>query len=122
MAQLINTGFPAIATEFGAALQLPPPVFSGFADVSRATILAEDIAECIAAHGRVEMQFLLGLGWPLEELQRCEHPDTRRAARGYTAKVEQLERASMLGLIACLAASIAILGFALLRDLSVPGV
>lgn len=122
MTRLINTGAPAIATEYGAALHMPRPIFSGFADESRATLLAGDIAESFEAFGRIEMQFLLARGWPLEELARCEHVETRRAARGYTAKVEQLEHANMVGLIACLAASIAIIGFALLRDLTLPGV
>lgn len=122
MTHLINTGFPAIATEYGAALQFPAPVFSGFTDVSRATLLAEDIAECLERFGGIEMQFLLSRGWPLEELARCEHVETRRAARGYLGTVEQLEHASMVGLVACLAASIAIIGFALVRDLGLPGV
>lgn len=128
MAELINTGIPAVHGDSGWAVPGTQPAFAmpqvkGRIDLARADVLAQDLDAAIAERGWLDLDFLLARGWKLEELDSLL-PDGLRKLSDMRAAREAGPSTGTIaaGFAAFVAMTLGAMGWALamISDLTVP--
>jgi hypothetical protein len=119
----INTGYPTTSGQGGTAIYNGPIEPQPSFDVRRelAARLREDIQFCRSMTGKTNHQYLLAVGWPLDVLCACDHPETRDAARRYAKAIQTADIILGIGLVAVLAVAIGLILFTLPLDLTLRG-
>lgn len=94
MAELINTGIPAVHSDGGWAVPGTQPAFAmpqvnGRIDLARADVLAQDLDASVTAHGMLDLDFLLARGWKKEELESLLPGGLRKLAEMRSERLMQ---------------------------------